>query len=100
MGLSRFLLQPLETPLYGFGGRVIHAIGRVSLPVSFGTVQNTKTKYLSYDVVQMYYPYNRIIGRGFLNKFEAIIHQAYLCVKYWQHKGSSQSGATKMMVKT
>jgi hypothetical protein len=29
----------------------------------------------------MYYPYNRILGRGFLNKFEAIIHQAYLCVK-------------------
>jgi hypothetical protein len=29
----------------------------------------------------MYYPYNGILGRGFLNKFEAVIHQAYLCVK-------------------
>jgi hypothetical protein len=29
----------------------------------------------------MYYPYNGILGRAFLNKFEAIIHQAYLCVK-------------------
>jgi hypothetical protein len=32
-------------------------------------------------MVEMYYPYNGILGRGFLNKFEAIIHQAYLCVK-------------------
>jgi hypothetical protein len=31
--------------------------------------------------VEMYYPYNGILGKGFLNKFEAIIHQAYLCVK-------------------
>jgi hypothetical protein len=29
----------------------------------------------------MYYPYNEILGRGFLNKFEANIHQAYLCAK-------------------
>jgi hypothetical protein len=26
MGLSRNLLQPPDTPLYGFGGHVIHAI--------------------------------------------------------------------------
>jgi hypothetical protein len=49
--------------------------------VSFGTIQNARTEYLSFDVVEMYYPYNGILGRGLLNKFEAIIHQAYLCVK-------------------
>jgi hypothetical protein len=49
--------------------------------VSFGTVQNARTEYLSFDVVEMYYPYNGILGRGFLNKFEAVIHQACLCVK-------------------
>jgi hypothetical protein len=49
--------------------------------VSFGTVQNARTEYLSFDVVEMYYPYNGILGRGFLNKFEAVIHQAYLCMK-------------------
>jgi hypothetical protein len=80
MGLNHNLLQLPDTPLYGFGGRVIHAIGKVSLPVSFGTVQNARTEYLSFDVV-MYYPYNGILGRGFLNRFEAIMHQAYLCVK-------------------
>jgi hypothetical protein len=56
MGLSRNLLQPPNTPLYGFGGFVIHAVGKVSLPVSFDTVQNTRTGYFSFDVVEMYYP--------------------------------------------
>jgi hypothetical protein len=51
MGLSKDLLQPPDTPLYGFGGRVIHALGKVVLPVSFGTVQNARTEYLSFDVV-------------------------------------------------
>jgi hypothetical protein len=27
MGLNRDLLQPPDTPLYGFGLRVIHALG-------------------------------------------------------------------------
>jgi hypothetical protein len=87
MGLSRNLLQPPDTPLYGFGGCVIHAVGKVSLPVSFGTIQNARTKYLSFDVVEMYYPYNGILGRGFLNKFETIIHQAYLCMRLLEKQG-------------
>jgi hypothetical protein len=81
MGLNRDLLQPPDTPLYGFGGRVIHALGKVVLPMSFRTVQNARTEYLSLDVVEMYDPYNGILGRGFLNKFEVVIHQAYLCMK-------------------
>jgi hypothetical protein len=81
MGLNRDLLQPPETPLYGFEGRVIHALGKVVLPVPFGKVQNSRTEYLSFDVVEMYYPYNGILGRGFINKFDAVIHQAYLCIK-------------------
>jgi hypothetical protein len=42
MGLNRNLLQPPDTPRYGFRGRVIHAIGKALLPVSFGTIQNAK----------------------------------------------------------
>jgi hypothetical protein len=79
--LSKDLLQLPDTPLYGFGGRVIHALGKVVLPVSFRIVQNVRTEYLSFDVVEMYYSYNGILGRGFLKKFEVVIHQAYLCMK-------------------
>jgi hypothetical protein len=35
----------------------------------------------------MYYPYNGILGRGFLNMFEAFIHEAYLCVKILATQG-------------
>lgn len=66
MDLDRNFLQPSETLLYGFSGRVIRAIGKISLPVSLGTVQNARTEYISFDVVEMYYPYNGILGRGFL----------------------------------
>jgi hypothetical protein len=98
MGLSKDLLQPPDTLLYGFGGRVIHALGKVVLPVSLGTVQNARTEYLSFDTVEMYYPYNDILGRGFLNKFEAVIHQAYLCVKIPSTRGSSQFVVTRTTV--
>jgi hypothetical protein len=39
MGLSKDLLQPPDTPFYGSEGRVIHTLGKVVLPVFFGTVQ-------------------------------------------------------------
>jgi hypothetical protein len=29
----------------------------------------------------MVYPYNAIMGRGSINKFEAVIHGLYLCMK-------------------
>jgi hypothetical protein len=29
----------------------------------------------------MVYPYNTIMGRGSINKFEAAIHGLYLCMK-------------------
>jgi hypothetical protein len=32
-------------------------------------------------VVDLYYPYNTIFGRGFANRFNAAIHMGYLCMK-------------------
>jgi hypothetical protein len=31
--------------------------------------------------VDLYYPYNAIFGRGFANKFNAVVHMGYLCMK-------------------
>jgi hypothetical protein len=36
---------------------------------------------MTFDVVDMHYPYNGIFGRGLLNTFEAALHLAYLCLK-------------------
>lgn len=38
-------------------------------------------EYVTFDVVDIYYPYSCIFGRGFTNKFRAIFHSTYLCVK-------------------
>jgi hypothetical protein len=81
MKLSRNQLQPSESPIIGFRGKQIQALGKISLPVSFGTQANARTKYITFDVVDLYYPYNVILGRGFITKFNAALHMAYLCMK-------------------
>ena len=81
MKLSRSQLQPSDSPLNGFGGKRIDALGKISLPVSFGGQENARTKYVTFDIVDLYYPYNAIFGRGFANKFNTTIHMGYLCMK-------------------
>jgi hypothetical protein len=81
MKLSRTQLQPLESPLVGFRGKRIDALGKISLPVSFRDQQNARIEYMTFDVVYLYYPYNAIFDRGFANKFNVVIHMGYLCMK-------------------
>jgi hypothetical protein len=68
-------------PLCGFGGRHIVALGKMTMSVTFGYVHNTRSEQVVFDIIDMEYPYNAIIGRGILNAFEAILHPAYLCMK-------------------
>ena len=75
------MLGRAEHPLYGFGGKKIHSIGRIILPVSFGIVSNARTEQIEFDVVDMYYPYSALFRRGTLNAFEAVISYSYLCTK-------------------
>jgi hypothetical protein len=74
-------------PLCGFEGRQIVALGKITMPVTFGFVHNTRTKQVVFDIVDMEYPYNAIIGRGTLNAFEEILHPAYLCLKISSEQG-------------
>jgi hypothetical protein len=74
-------------PLCGFGGRQIVALGKITMPITFGYVHNTRTEQVVFDIVDMDYPYNAIIGQGTLNAFEAILHPAYLCMKIPSDQG-------------
>jgi hypothetical protein len=56
-------------PLYGFGGRQIVALDKITMSITFGYVHNTRTEQDVFDIVDMEYPYNAIIGRGTLNAF-------------------------------
>jgi hypothetical protein len=68
-------------PLCGFEGRPLVALGKITMSITFGYVHNTRTEQVVFDIVDIEYPYNAIIGRGTLNTFEAILHLAYLCMK-------------------
>jgi hypothetical protein len=81
MGYDRKQLREPMNPLYGFGRKRIKLVWVITLPVSFCTPQNPRTKYITFDVVGMLYPYNAIFGRGPLNTFKDTIHLGYLCLK-------------------
>jgi hypothetical protein len=74
-------LKEPSKPLYGFGGKRIEPVGAITLLVSFSTPKNHRIEYITFDVVNMTYPYNAIFGRGLLNSFEVVLHSAYLCLK-------------------
>jgi hypothetical protein len=74
-------------PLCGFRGRQIVALGKITMSVTFGYVHNTRTEQVVFDIVDMEYPYNAIIGRGTLNAFEAILYPTYLCMKIPSEQG-------------
>jgi hypothetical protein len=74
-------------PLCGFRGRQILALGKITMPVTFDYVHNTRTEQVIFDIVDMEYPYNAIIGQGTLNAFEAILHPSYLCMKIPSEQG-------------
>jgi hypothetical protein len=73
MNMSQHMLHPLEYPLQGYRGKPIKPVGKVSLPVYFGHLDNARTDSLTFDVVDIYHPYLAIFGRGFMNKFDAVI---------------------------
>jgi hypothetical protein len=59
-----------NTPLCGFGGKQVVALGKITIPITFGYVHNTRTEQVVFDIVDMDFPYNAIIRRGILNAFE------------------------------
>jgi hypothetical protein len=81
MGISHSLLKPADNPLYGFGDKGTFPIGKIDLPLSFGVAPSARSEQVTFDIIDMVYPYNAIMGHGSINKFEASIHGLYLCMK-------------------
>jgi hypothetical protein len=71
-----------DEPFYGVvPGKAAYPIGRVCLPVTFGTEDNFRTEYLTFEVADFRSSYHAIFGRPMLAKFMAIPHQTYLIMK-------------------
>jgi hypothetical protein len=56
-------------------------MGRVSLPVTFGTEENFRTEYLSFEVAEFKSSYHAILGRPMLARFMSIPHYTYQVLK-------------------
>jgi hypothetical protein len=52
---NKQLKEPMK-PLYDLSGKRIEPVGVIILPISFGTLKNPCTKYVTFDVVDMLYP--------------------------------------------
>jgi hypothetical protein len=62
-----------DEPFYGVvPGKAAYPIGRVCLPVTFGTEENFCTEYLTFEVADFRSSYHAIFGRSMLAKFMAI----------------------------
>jgi hypothetical protein len=71
-----------DEPFYGIvPGKAVYPIGRVCLPVTFGTKENFRTEYLTFKVADFLSSYHAILGRPMLAKFMAIPHHTYLIMK-------------------
>jgi hypothetical protein len=62
MGISHNQLKPTDNPLYGFDGKGTFPVGKIELPLSFGTAPNARSEQFTFDIVDMVYPYNAIMG--------------------------------------
>jgi len=49
--------------------------------VTFGEESMQRMEAITFDVVNIWYPYNAIFGCNTIIKFAAMIHQSYLCMK-------------------
>jgi hypothetical protein len=71
-----------DEPFYGVVPRkAAYPIGRVCLPVTFGTKENFRMEYLTFEVANFRSPYHAILSRPMLAKFMVIPHHTYLIMK-------------------
>jgi hypothetical protein len=68
-------------------GKAAYPMGRVSLPVTFGTEENFRTEYLSFEVADFKSSYHTILCRPILARFMAVLHYTYLVLKMSAPKG-------------
>jgi hypothetical protein len=80
MGINHSL-KLADNSLYDFGGKGTFSLEKIELPLSVGTTPNARIEQITFDIVDMVYPYNAIMGRGSINKLEAAIYGLYPCMK-------------------
>jgi hypothetical protein len=52
-------------PLCGFGGRQIVALGKITMPATFGFINNTRTEQVVFDIVDMVTGHSMLLKQSF-----------------------------------
>jgi hypothetical protein len=81
LDISKMLTRS-KAPFYGtIPGNAATPLGSVVLPVTFGTKDNYRTKYIKFEVADFDTSYHAILGRLALAKLMAVPHYVYLLLK-------------------
>jgi len=92
LGIKRTQLQPSTGGFHGVvPGKKALPVGRIDLPVYFGTAANFRKEILTFEVVGFRGTYHAIIERLGYAKFMAIPNYTYIKLKMPGPKGSSPS---------
>jgi hypothetical protein len=88
LGIPRARLQPSSEPIHGVvPGKQMFAIGRIDLPVTFGTLSNFRKEVLTFEVLPFKTAYHALLGRPCYAKFLAVPNYTYLKLKMPGPKG-------------
>jgi hypothetical protein len=88
LGITRAQLQPASDPIHGVvPGKRMVAIGRIDLPVTFGTPGNFCKEVLTFEVLPFRTAYHALLGRPCYAKFMAVPNYTYLKLKMPGPKG-------------
>ncbi|XP_075507642.1 uncharacterized protein LOC142544483 [Primulina tabacum] len=91
LGIDNDLLAPVNTPLVGFAGEVVEALGEVTLPLSLGSYPLRTTKMVKFLVVKSPSAYNISLGRPSLNLFQAIGSTYHMKLKFPTPEGIGEA---------
>ncbi|KAK1652091.1 hypothetical protein QYE76_069896 [Lolium multiflorum] len=82
LGLPDSRLEDTKVTFHGIvPGRKAFPIGKVTLPVTFGTPVNYRTERITFEVVNFRSPYHCVLGRQAFARFMAAPHYAYNMMK-------------------
>ena len=82
MQIPRTELKLSNAPFHGvIPGLLATPLGQITLPVTFGTLENFRTENVCFEVADFETAYHAILGRPALAKFIAIPHYTYMMMK-------------------
>jgi hypothetical protein len=95
LGIGLDQLRPSTTPFHGVApGKRVQLLGKIDMPVWFGTPDNYRKEALTFEVVGFRGAYHAILGRPCYAKFMAVTNYTYLKMKVPEPNGVITVGSS------